>query len=644
MAEEGEPWASQPSRSQNDAGVWSLLGGASREKADQFLDRQAALSQLQMENLRLENKRLHAQHLFEVSHLRFRRFSDYARVTLEVAGFLVVLLVVCGLGTMVWSATQDHDLVVDAFLVPPDVAQSGMTGSVLAGRVLDDFGRMQSSIGISVVQGAGSYHAGYSEEVRVEIPETGISIGELNRYLREWLGHETHVTGDLVHAAKGYALTTRAGGQPGVTIESSEMDALARKAAEQVFAVVRPLRYLDYLGANNRMREALAAVVPLTTAGDAHDRAVAFAAWAGLLSDSHDPVSALAKARTATLLDPQNPTAVGWLASIERTLGHDEAAWRLSSRNISLWHGAEVADLDPALVATAPAFFAYRRDMFVGDWAAVLKAENDYTASSSGYSTPATRAEEAADDHDMALSRSYAESIPRKTGAGGPNANIDEAQFEIALMRNDWGAATAAAYRAESLLLADPTRLSSLRLDIWPRLALALAHTGRLAEATNIIAKTPPDCDFCMRARGNVAAAKRDWAAAARIFSIVSARSPHIPFADSDCGAMLLIKGDYDAAIEKFKLANMKGPHFADPLEMWGETLMQKNRSDLALAKFWEANKFAPNWGRLHLEWGKALFYAGRKDVARDQIMLASHLGLSRDDAAMLSRWLGKGA
>ncbi len=635
MAEKLERESEHSSRQRSDAAAWSILGEASREKADQFLDHQGALSQLQMENLQLENKRLNAQHAFEVSHLRFRRFSDYARAALEAAGFLVILLLVCGLGTMVWSATQDHDLVVDAFLVPPDVAQSGMAGSVLAGRVLDAFGRMQSSIGISVVQGAGSYHAGYSEEVRVEIPQTGISIGELNRYLREWLGHETHVTGDLVHAAKGYALTTRAGGQPGVTIESADTDALVRKAAEHMFAVVRPLRYLDYLEANNRIPEALAAVVSLTKAGDAHDRAVACAAWAGLLSDSHDPDSALAKARMAASIDPQNPTAIGWLASIEGTLGHDEAAWRLSSRNIGVWHGAEVADLDPGLVVTAPAFFAYGRDAHVGDWAAVLKAETD-SVEGSGYSTPADRAKEAAHDHDIALARTYVQSVPLKTEAGKQNAAIAEAQIEIAIVRGDWSTATAAARRAESLLSADPAQLSSLRLVVWPKLALALAHTGQFAEAESIIAKTPPDCDFCLRMRGSIAAAKHDWGGAAHMFSIVSARAPHIPFADTDWGAMLMARGDYDAAVAKFAFANQKSPHFADPLEMWGEALMLKNRSDLALAKFEEANKYAPNWSRLHLKWGEALVFAGKRDEAKKQFALTSALDLSAAEKSEL--------
>src|ERR1700692_2601326 len=93
---------------------------------------------------------------FGLSHLRFRRFSDYARFALEIAAGLIVLLVVCGLGTMVWDATQDRGLVVDAFSVPPDLAQSGLTGSVVANRLIDRYGQLQSA-SFSVVQGGESY-------------------------------------------------------------------------------------------------------------------------------------------------------------------------------------------------------------------------------------------------------------------------------------------------------------------------------------------------------------------------------------------------------------------------------------------------------------------------------------------------------
>src|ERR1700679_3492169 len=118
------------------------MGAASRETGDAFLEAQIGILELEKEKLAKEDAALDTEIALNLSHLRMRRFSDYARVSLEVAGFLVVLLIVCGLGTMVWNATQDHDLVVDAFSVPPDTAQTGLTGPALANRLLDRFTAM----------------------------------------------------------------------------------------------------------------------------------------------------------------------------------------------------------------------------------------------------------------------------------------------------------------------------------------------------------------------------------------------------------------------------------------------------------------------------------------------------------------------
>ena len=47
------------------------------------------------------------------------------------------LALLCGLGSMVWNASRERGLVVDAFSVPPELAQTGMTGSVVANRLID---------------------------------------------------------------------------------------------------------------------------------------------------------------------------------------------------------------------------------------------------------------------------------------------------------------------------------------------------------------------------------------------------------------------------------------------------------------------------------------------------------------------------
>src|SRR5580700_2468937 len=209
MAEEEEELErTSASQMMNDEAAWHMLGSASRDKADAYLDEQIKVARLEREKLAKEDAAIGTEIALNISHLRYRRFSDATRMALEAAGFLVVLLLISGLATMVWNATHDHDLVVEAFSVPPDLAQTGMTGTVLANRVLDRFGAMDRNT-FTFTSDFSSYHSDNQEVAHVEIPDTGISLGDLNRYLQEWLGHSTHVTGELVHSGNSLSLTVR---------------------------------------------------------------------------------------------------------------------------------------------------------------------------------------------------------------------------------------------------------------------------------------------------------------------------------------------------------------------------------------------------------------------------------------------------
>ncbi|HEY2068989.1 MAG TPA: hypothetical protein VGG48_05500 [Rhizomicrobium sp.] len=602
------------------------LGQTSAEARD-YLRKQSRLADLQIDTLQKKDE-------FELSHLRFRRFSDYARFSLEIAGFLVVLLLVLGLASMVWNATQDHDLVVDAFSVPADVAQSGMTGSVLAGRVLDRFGAMQTDI-TATTQAASSYRADSGEAVRVEIPDTGVSLGELDRYLREWLGQETYVSGDLVHTPQGFALTTRYGAQPGVTVEgkAGDLDTLVTKSAEQVFAAARPYRHVEYLVRQRRFAEAEALIPALAQQGSAKDRALANAAWAKIYFFEGDMVRALEKGREAVRLDPGNAITHAWLAVGEANLGHDEATRQNSDEAQQFLRNGNGSDFDPLV---AQFLFTAYRDESTGDFAeagdswkrlaALTPMRNAYLQSA---------AADAAGWHDIALARSLVSDMAAKDSQGRPDAQVPLAQMAIAEASGDWAAAVKQGLATDALLRAQSDQTWG-ELLMTPELAYAMAMTGDRKRADALIATTPRDCDDCLRRRGDIAALEGRFAEAEQDFATVAARSPHTPYAETEWGAMLLARGDLEGAIAKFQIANQKGPHFADPLGMWGEALIRQNRSDLARAKFAEAARYAPAWGRLHLKWGEALLWSGDKEGARKQFAIASGLALSPQDRLVL--------
>jgi tetratricopeptide (TPR) repeat protein len=141
---------------------------------------------------------------------------------------------------------------------------------------------------------------------------------------------------------------------------------------------------------------------------------------------------------------------------------------------------------------------------------------------------------------------------------------------------------------------------NGLKLRSLAAFAYAKAMTGDLAGARALVATTPLDCYDCVRMRGKIAAAGRDWPGAERWFAEAVRQGPSIPMAYSDWGEMLMAKGDLSGAIGRFDLAHQKGPHFADPLKGWGDALARQGRWSDALAKYDEALRYAPAWPELH--------------------------------------------
>ncbi|MEJ0028186.1 MAG: hypothetical protein WDN01_19330 [Rhizomicrobium sp.] len=636
MSEDGD--SARPSDATGAAAAGLALGAAPEFAADAraYLREQTDLTRLQKANL-LE------QNAFELSHLRFRRFSDWAKFALELSVALVVLLLVCGLGTMVWNAAQDRDLVVDAFSVPPDVAQTGMTGNVLAARVLDRFGAMDAGI-LTFSEDFSGYHGRAADEVRVEIPSTGVSIGEIDRLLRAWLGHETHVSGELVHTAKGLAVTVRYDGQPGVTAggPADGLDALIQTSAENMFAAVRPLRFADYLSSHNRFAEALAIIRRESATGDAAHRVAAYLSWTYLDFWEGDNDALAVHSAMALALDPANPVAHFAHVAAANNVDHNEALYVGTKAFLAVARDAAHGEIDP--VAAAATAVSMRSGLLAdqGDGLGAIATCRQMVGPGRGACDASGFGFLYAGIHDIEQAQRALDRAPLTDGRGRLNFAATFTRSYVALAAGDIPRAIALSARADALSAADPGEKLDREIFFSPLRAEALARGGQIAAARAIIAATRTDCDACALARGRVEAAARDWAGAARWFKLVSDRSPHIPFADADWGRMLLAKGDPAAAIAKFASAHAKGPRFADPLEMWGEALIATNRSDLALAKFEEAARYAPNWGRLHLKWGEALLWAGDREGAGRQFALAATLVLAPNEAAELARMRGR--
>ncbi|HEX3944945.1 MAG TPA: hypothetical protein VHW69_12735 [Rhizomicrobium sp.] len=613
------------------------------EEGREYLRHQNEIAILQIENLKKQDK-------YETSHLRWRRFNDQMRGFLQVWFVVVGALVVAALAAAVWSAAHDDALIIDVFKVPSDLAGRGLTGEVIASQLLDQLTHIQADTDSS--RAPSSYASNWGNDIKVQIPNTGISIGEAYRYLAAWLGHRTHISGEIFRTEKGYALTVRITGAAGVRFEGleSQLDSLIAHAAENVYGGTQPFRYAIYLAGHGRNAEDEKVLRGLALGGPVSDRPWAYTTWAYSAQNADDMREALKRARMAVALAPDLPLAQNNLAFFEAEVGDDERELQASraARRALDGNGAHlmIARSAAAIGTQTDANIAEELGEFRNAAAQYRKITAAPDFEGSHWLARRMGAADLALAHDVSGSRRLlgtdldsalmAQSID---GFGWQLPNFRFAQFEQLVALGDWPAArtdveTALSTPQAAVLSAKPF----LRAQVWPRLALAQAMAGDSKAAWLTLKKTSLDCYPCLRVRGQIDAMQKNWHGAGYWFASAVRRAPSIPFAYLEWGQMLLANGDKDGAIAKFSEAHAKGPHFADPSEIWGEALIAKNRSDLALSKFDDANKDAPNWGRLHLKWGEALWWSGKAVEARKQFSIASHLDLSIADKTELGR------
>jgi tetratricopeptide (TPR) repeat protein len=602
------------------------LAGASREDANAFL----------------RDQRHHMQE--QLKEIGLRLWELRLGVFLRLATAAVALGLACFVAAGIWNAAHADGLVIESFSVPPDLAQRGLTGQVVAGQVLDRLAEITQAT--NSVRSGKSYAASSGDDIKVEIPDTGISVAEVYRFLRRWLGHESHISGAVWRGQGGIVITARSEGHSiTVTGPEADLDGPIRKVAEAVFGLAEPYRYAIYLVSHGRAAESAAVARQLAASTTPTDRAWGLLALSRALTANGDigERGQNRLLRDAALLDPGNITVISNLARTDSEMSHGEAAAAgfrktaelLGSANAGREIGADSLPLvqEMAAVAIRQETGAYND--------AILSLANivrsGMIGSFGGLSGGLALME--ISGHDLKAARAITLD-PTRERATVDLTELHRIQIsaQLAAAGQNWPAVLAAAASAGPLLKRHPAFRDEFSVAFPPLQAYAEARLGRFAAAERLLAATPPDCDDCMIQRARVAELEGRHARADWWFARASADTPSLPFANTRWGEVLLARGEPDAAIAKFTLASRKSPHFADPLEGWGEALMAKNQSHLALAKFAEAEKYAPNWGRLHLKWGEALAYAGKPADAKAQFARAAALDLTPPEKSELAR------
>jgi tetratricopeptide (TPR) repeat protein len=587
--------------------------GVARE-TEEFLASQTALLKLQARHLRDE----HASRLLHlklvISAVRHKRYADRIRNGLYTCVALLVLALLVGATRMVIDAMTDGSLIVEGFTVPPDLVAQGASGEALANDFVTRLAAIRSLADHSFTQSR-QVRGAQADAPKVQIPETGISLDELERFLHHWLGHQTVLAGQVLDEPDGrVAISMDVEGSAPIEVQGSRvaLQQLMQQAAEQVFAVLDPVNFSNYLSAQGHNKESLQVAQryarnPDLAALPPSERANAYS-----LLGNKDPDGrrALAEALVAVDLDPR--VAFGWFEAAQASsdLGHDQAMVDFSRREFV----TKLADQAPAERAAYPTVISLAHlniDHAMGDYAAVERdvAElNRSTPSWNGLNDRyANSAETAALMHDEMRSR---QNLARALIAGSLDTTVLTARWYVNSSAGDWAQALAA---AKALVAGGAAQASAaynakseltLETQYRPWLAYAEAMTGDTASATSLISQTAMDCYLCVRMRARIAAVAGDAAGTDRWFAEAVRQAPALPMAYSEWGQALLARGDLAGAAREFELAHEKGPHFADPLKGWGDVLAKQGHWKQghwkqALAKYDQALRYAPSWAAL---------------------------------------------
>jgi hypothetical protein len=245
---QGNEGANAFSSRQSEGIAWTTLGAASREEADAFLEEQRKLTREQAALTRLQANEL--EHELKLRHwsLRVHHVSDVLKLGFELAVAFILLALASAVAAEIWTATHADGLVIEAFSVPPDLAEKGLTGEVVAAKVLDRLSQLQAETGSS--RAATSYANNWGSDIKVQIPNTDplemwgealikkdradlalAKFAEANQYVPRWgrlhlkWGEALIYVGRPGDAARQFTMAT------GLELTAAERSELARTGA-----------------------------------------------------------------------------------------------------------------------------------------------------------------------------------------------------------------------------------------------------------------------------------------------------------------------------------------------------------------------------------------------------------------------------
>ncbi len=583
-------------------------------RLDAVLEKQARLIDSQLEHM-------HEQRELTLSRLRWGRFSDQMRAILQAMTAGVGVAVAVVIAAAVWKALRSDSVVIDAFHAPPALAAQGLDGTVVASGVMDELIRLQAAT--RSARAKRDVRDAWSNDIRLEVPETGVSVGEIQRYLDSALGRDTHISGDIVQTPQGLTLTVRGTGVPGRSFTGPDLASLSTQAAEYIYGAAEPVELSSYLVSHGRYAEAIAFSRDAFPTAKPADRAWILNHWGNAYGQLGNPRAGLVTHQQAIRLKPD--LWAGWANVVDDlwTLGDERGALAATERFERLSNRGGTGN------RVSPWYYE-NGDFLRNDWSALRAEELANATLNNGAGAQVTQAAPILALADTLLHdpQQAHDDLTSASEADRDAVTIAIAHFVrgwSALDRGDWSLAASELEPVGQAFASPALRGEFPGLNCW--LAPAEEMAGHRDKADAALQAGGHFVD-CYRFRGDILDHRGDWPGAQRAYAQAVELAPGMPAAYYSWGLALARHGDLAGAAAKLALASRKGPNWADPLKAWGDVLASQHRLREAEAKYAAAAKHAPRWAALRIAWGQTLQAEGRYREAITQYRTVSRQAL----------------
>lgn len=532
------------------------------------------------------------------------------RVSLTLRRLTTAVGTVAGatVALMAWSAWRASGAVVESFEAPPALAQRGLSGNVVAASFQDALATIQGNVRTTARRRA--IDNAWTGDISVQVPQTGVSIGEVDRLLRRKLGSETYISGSLVQNVDGSATLMIRGSGIDPRSFSGPVDQLPQlitTAAEYVYGAYEPRLFATYLYQKKRYAEGETFVTSAFARADDAVRPELLVYWGLMLSQQQRRPEAINKLRLGVTQDPTLWRGWNSLVGNTRAVYGEEASWRVGQELIRA-AAAAPANNKPSALGW------YNFQSLSQDWTGQIeKLEDDARMTGGGGSFGVLSATLLADAelrrHDWAGARHYIDMADPNDPALPAMRLFAQGYQELDSGRPDLALAPLEAF----LEIWKGSPEIKFQYEYGPCFVALAQGLGGHANRVNATIALSPQTSVCEVMRADIIASGTSPAQADLAYARAIRLAPSLPFAWQRWGEALLRRGDLDRAYAMFTRAARQAPRWADPLKGQGDILSRWGKGPEALARYDAALGFAPRWAAL-----RDARRAGVSDTARN--------------------------